>query len=1814
MNRQEEILFAALTKDRTDSAKTLEKPSMRGVKNSVVEKYSDQAHFIYELLQNADDALATSARFNLEHDRLIFAHNGTRHFSISDPALEDKDTDAGNLGDINAITSIANSNKTEASIGKFGVGFKAVFQYTSTPHVYDPRFRFRIERFIVPEPIDEDFPDRQDQETLFVFPFDHPERDAEEAFEDIGYKLNHLTYPLLFLTNLKTISFQIYNIMGGYGITVLKERNEGEITAKKICVSQYINSNLEEKNMWLFTSQDRYERKYSVGFFLDREGHLVPVNEPAFCFFPTKEVTGLNFIIHAPFLLTDSREGIRAGIAHNDDMIQRLAILAAEALVQLRDIGEEENYRLIDEKITEIIPYDPEKFSDLADKSKVSFRPFYASIKNVFSRQALLPSNEGYALPYRAYWGEYPHIPQLFSNKQLAEIVQNELAKWVFPSLGHYEKNRNDKKLCEYIESLTRAVVKEEAIIGGRKKEYTTVNGEKQALESIRGITPAFIERQSIEWLHKFYAWLSDTDGRTKLSKDKPIFLSNTGKAVPAYDIRQELVLFFPVDGMDLTGYTVVHPELLKNAKTKQFLDKIGVKQPSLKDQIYNIILPQYRRGEVQDADAYFRLLFTYYCKCSNDEVDHFIKLIKDFNILAYYDEDGIKKLGKPDSMYLPNVFLETLFQAKNDIRFLAYDDYKEIVGQEKEGQLDKFFTELGVKINDVFIEVDIDPYESERTDLPHPKSTRNITYTETRIEGCREYLQDIIENKDLNGSIALWYCLLWIIATHSGRYESLSTILKGKCRYFYYTEQVRKFDSSDAIALRESAWICNENGEFVRPDALSRSNWPSAYLTETVATQELFDFLGVKDIEETVPEEDDSNLTDAQREKIEIANFLRENGISNISQLQELLEIKKKQDSFKHESFFDDGKEQGTSFSSTETKDSEDEFYDDIFQEFDNGTANSDNDGQPKDGNGSEEDNQDDDTERKKSKLDKTTSDVVKDIIRRTKDKKMESTSDRSSASNGQEQYDYEDEEDQDELIPLSVDYQKKIERAKEKSAAELEKIAHFQDLQEKALNAKKYSFAWFNALLEMESLNSGELNANSREVSISFSVVEREPESKRTLVLRYPNRYIPQFMEDLADIPLVLHIGDQKKTVPIEVTNIKSYTLRVKMKREEDIAGIDLSSVNSATIDAKSPVFLIEALRKEFAKLGYEDGFDMQENLPENIEFVFGPPGTGKTTHLANKVLMPMMRQTTDCKVLVLTPTNKASDVLARRIMELSGEDHSYEKWLVRFGGTGEEDIEQSPIFKDKTFDIRTLKKCVTITTIARFPYDFFMPQGARLFLNGINWDYIVFDEASMIPIANIVYPLYKKTPQKFVVAGDPFQIEPITSVDLWKNENIYTLVKLDSFTNPVTVPHQYNVELLTTQYRSIPDIGEIFSRFAYGGVLEHHRSKDEQRPLRVSDSLGIKTLNIIKYPVSKYESIYRPKRLQHSSSYQIYSALFTFEYVCYLAKDIAVNNPGSLYKIGIIAPYRAQADIINKLMASEKLPKEVEVEAGTIHGFQGDECDIIFAVFNTPPRISASKEMFLNKRNIINVSISRARDYLFVVMPDDNTENIDNLLLVKRVERLIKRTDGWNQFKSPDIETLMFGDAQYLENNAFSTSHQSVNVYGLPERCYEVRTEDTAVDVQIHKKAAEYSDNGNGTEPEYEHERVRNSEHKSIPTPMVEQEAEPEDEYIDSYDLDESLIPEALRNEAIDIPVRGALRGWYYLVQYEGKVKDYTVKKTTVMYIPLLRNGQEKNVNVSVVQEDRIIYISKNMVKLYEQGLSEPDGIEIRRTIYK
>lgn len=1631
MTEKDKLFFEALHKDRADSADTFEKPSTREMWRSIVEKYSDQAHFIYELIQNADDAGATTARFILEPERLIFAHNGKRHFSISNPENEDRDSKEGHLGDINAITGIAFSNKKtqENKIGKFGVGFKAVFQYTATPRIYDPESRFRIDRYIVPTEIGNDFSGRRPEETLFVFPFDHKDRNPQETYADIESKLKALSYPILFLTNLLDISFEIGNLVGLYGKYILEEHEYTDDTAaEKICLMHSCGDDIISKYLWLFTRYDN-GLKYSVGFFIDEKNHLLPANEPAFCFFPTKETTGLNFLIHAPFLLTDSREGVRAGIAHNNHLIKLLAKLAGASLLYLRNIGEGSSSRIINDNIFSIIPIDEDAFCELDDTSRVSFMPFYTEIKHIFDKERIIPTRTGYTTVKNAYWAAVPFLAELFSDEQLSDICENQHAKWAFVSLGRDEVQRNNRDLFFYIDSITTTGLNEDYLVRGRYTGYSY-----NRTKDIEGINSDFIESQNTEWLHKFYKWLSETAHRTELAKTAPVFLDQNSKAAAAYDSNGEhLILFLPT--ADIIGYRTVREDLLKNKDTLDLIKKIGVTHPSIRDQIYNVIMPQYKKDGAIDTASHFLLFFKYYChQCPQDEIDEFIEEIRDCTFLSCYKtEDAKIYRGKASTMYFPTDELTQYFETKPSTWFVSYDEYKSLVGASNEKHLKSFLIELGVKqsVSIYSKEFEWDEVRS-RHDLPVPYSTSSRKYTEPYIDGCEELISYIVENESLEKSVILWNQLLEII--DRGGYGGLEYQLRGICRYFYYTGKQTGFVSANATLLKTSKWLMDSDGNFAIPSEITLDKLSDEYNIDNDNLAGLLSFLSISEETEEVDEpEDDTNLTDIQRKKMQYADLATKYNISP-EEAEEMFREKAEQ------------KKRTTQSVPTAV---DYEATDDIWEDEDDFTDE-------------EEDTDDASSTDGGSKsparrIPKATSKVAKDIIKRTSPTPSEYQAPSVSEP---------DDIDEDEFIPSPVNFSRKAELEKEKMAKAIDRIAYQEELQQRALDSEKYSYGWFKALLELEALDSNTNNLNSKEVSISFARVEREPGTHRTLVLKQPNRYIPQFMEELADIPLQLRFGDQIKTLAIEVANIKSYTLRVKLKSHVDISDLDFSKVTEARIDAKSPVFLLEELRKQFIAFDYEDDYDMQENLCENIEFVFGPPGTGKTTHLAKNVLMPLMQGTDQLKVLVLTPTNKSADVLVRRIMDVMDGDTSYHDWLIRFGGTGDEVIEQSPVYQDKTFDIRTLNKNVTVTTIARFPYDFFMPQGVRIFLNGINWDYIVIDEASMIPLVNIIYPLYKKTPQKFIIAGDPFQIEPITSVDLWKNENIYTMVELDSFVEPHTIPHDYKVELLTTQYRSIPSVGSIFSKFAYGGILQHYRDESDRRLLNLDGSFNIEPLNIIKFPVSKYESIYRCKRLQHSSSYQVYCALFTFEYVSYFAKAIAKANPEQFFRIGIIAPYRAQADLIEKLIGSEDVHSEIDIQVGTIHGFQGDECDIIFAVFNTPPCITSGKDMFLNKRNIINVSISRAKDYLFIVMPDDYTENINNLRLVKQVEQLVKGSNSYSEMLTPDLEDMMFGSSTYLEDNSFSTGHQSVNVYGLPEKCYEIRSEDVAVDVQIHR----------------------------------------------------------------------------------------------------------------------------------------------------
>lgn len=85
--------------------------------------YSESNHFVYELLQNAEDEKADRVVIEYYDDKLVFYHNG----------IPFDENDVRGVSSMLMGTKDRNSAQT---IGQFGMGFKSVFKYTYQPEIY----------------------------------------------------------------------------------------------------------------------------------------------------------------------------------------------------------------------------------------------------------------------------------------------------------------------------------------------------------------------------------------------------------------------------------------------------------------------------------------------------------------------------------------------------------------------------------------------------------------------------------------------------------------------------------------------------------------------------------------------------------------------------------------------------------------------------------------------------------------------------------------------------------------------------------------------------------------------------------------------------------------------------------------------------------------------------------------------------------------------------------------------------------------------------------------------------------------------------------------------------------------------------------------------------------------------------------------------------------------------------------------------------------------------------------------------------------------------------------------------------------------------------------------------------------------------------------------------------------------------------------------------------------------------------------------------------------------------------------------------
>lgn len=613
-----------------------------GIKRLLTDLYPDNAHFIYELLQNAEDARASKVQFILTNDRVEFEHNGDRLFSIED---------------VESITSIGISTKKDdhTNIGKFGVGFKAVFAYTSTPEIKSGKYHFRICDLVVPDtkglaPIE-----IEKEKTCFIFPFDNPDKNPDMACAEIEKNLRQLNEStLLFLSNIKKIEYLLPDSTLGFLERKKIDENRIEILVQHpgdskptsvvfLRFEKTVDVNDEDNNLKTcriavaFGLEKTQGQKWKIKL-LDRGQVCI--------YFPAeKETSNLKFHLHAPFASTVARDSVRDCEA-NDELRDQLADLIAESIVTIRDQG------LLTVEFLATLP-------NGRDNLSLFYKPIMNRLIKIFKNKALVPMKQGgHAAGNNIFRGP-AQLSNLIRDNDLATILGEEYSPpmWIVnpPQINQREDN--------FLSMLDIPAWRTEDLIDG--------------LPSLSEPIGKWIAEKSDEWHQRLYALLGDflssapsylryvaTERKDKLSKLR-IIRCRDGE----YRVGSEC--YFPSDGIEddelmprvAQGIYSSGNNKQEQEKARKFLEDIGVREVGEVELVEAILKNRYSqaavnrksfRPEIKDIKRFIDLV-----KKDPSQGD----LFKDYFIFNL--PHG--KWGKPSQVYLDSPFYNTGLSAYYD-------------------------------------------------------------------------------------------------------------------------------------------------------------------------------------------------------------------------------------------------------------------------------------------------------------------------------------------------------------------------------------------------------------------------------------------------------------------------------------------------------------------------------------------------------------------------------------------------------------------------------------------------------------------------------------------------------------------------------------------------------------------------------------------------------------------------------------------------------------------------------------------------------------------------------------------------------------------------------------------------------------------------------------------------------------------------------------------------------------------------------------------------------------------------------------------
>jgi hypothetical protein len=648
--------------------------------------YSDRTHFIFELIQNAEDAGASELTFTLFADRLEVWHDG-RPFTEAD---------------VRGVSGVAQSTKSGdlTSIGRFGIGFKSVYAYTKNPRIYSAGLdsagqnsgeeRFRIESYVRPFPIDPDLePDGLGAGggTRFVFPFDLETVPAPVAVTEIAAALNGLEpATLLFLRHLGRLR------VSGPGVPeVLLRRtvSPGPAAGQRVSVSK---SSVQQTPTWLVwrrglgqTGPRGVALDVEIAFTGgpdDAPPRVRPLDRsPLNVYFPTEKETFLGFLVQGPYRTTPARDNVPEHEPANQGFVRETAVLLTEVLAGLRDAG------LLTVPALTALPLDPARFPP-----ESMFRPLFDAVRAALAHDALIPAagssprDGSYvagvpdagpgpdAEMYRAagdlVLAASPGLIGLLDPAQLGDLLDGGGPRWFA-----------DPAITPDGTPLLWRYLRDELSV----PEVTAAGVATRA-------GPDFLTRQPDQWIADYYAFLhADTrlwrapagpDDPPAPARTQPIIRLEDGRQVPPFTPDGRPAVYLPdLLGTSEPGAAMVRRAIAADPAAHRFLVALGLTEPDLLAAVLDGVLPRYDDLDLADLDPARHSADLEYVARALDQAapadrERLLeRLGQTAFLVAENAATGEPRLLPPPRLYQRSKELETYFEGNPDVWF-ARDTY----------------------------------------------------------------------------------------------------------------------------------------------------------------------------------------------------------------------------------------------------------------------------------------------------------------------------------------------------------------------------------------------------------------------------------------------------------------------------------------------------------------------------------------------------------------------------------------------------------------------------------------------------------------------------------------------------------------------------------------------------------------------------------------------------------------------------------------------------------------------------------------------------------------------------------------------------------------------------------------------------------------------------------------------------------------------------------------------------------------------------------------------------------------------------------